>query len=105
MSGNSSITAAIRRRSGGVSQSTTENVNNNVINNEVINNDKQRRLNYIDIMVNHEKRLKDIEALMNDSLLPEIEPITNKYNLLLKSIEELKNEVDNIKKELNNDSD
>lgn len=100
MSGNSSITAAIRRRSGGVSQSTTENVNN-----VVINNDQQRKLNYIDIMVNHEKRLKDIEVLMNDSLLPEIEPITNKYNLLLKSIEELKNEVDNIKKELNNNSD
>lgn len=99
MSGNSSISAAIRKRASGVAAPTTS------LNTVVENNTEQRRINYVDIMVNHETRLKDIEVLMKDSLLPDNEAATEKYNLLLKSIEELKNEVDNIKKELNNNSD
>lgn len=100
MSGNSSISAAIRRRTSGAAPSET--ILNTVVEN---NNTQSRRLTYTDIMVNHETRIKDVEVLMKDSLLPENEMATEKYNLLLKSIEELKNEVDNIKKELNNNSD
>ena len=90
MSGNSSISAAIRRRTSGV------NVNTDVDNN-IQKNNESRRVSYDAIVVNHERRLKDIEVLFSESLLPESKLTTDKFDMILKSIEELKNEVYDLK--------
>lgn len=92
MSNNASISAAIRRRSGGdvnvISDKTTNNSN------------EQKRYSYLDVMVNHESRLKDVESLMNESLLPTYQENTSKIDNIMTTLQEIQKEITSIKTEL-----
>ena len=99
MSGNASISAAIRRRGVEDNSSTGRN---RVISNNLETNNQNRRRSYLEIMVNHEERLKDVEVLMQNSLLPTQEEQSTSIETILKMVKEINVEITNIKDKLNN---
>lgn len=98
MSNNASISAAIRRRGGGDVNVT--NRNTVITDNTTNNSNEQKRYNYLDVMINHETRLKDVEALMKESLLPTYEDNTNKIEQMMTTLHEIQKEITSIKTEL-----
>jgi hypothetical protein len=113
MSGNASISAAIRRR--GV---TDVGVANSIVSNE--NTEPTlKRLNYLDILKNHENRLTDVEILMNEKLLSTHEETstnikflttTNEENstnikYLMTTVEDLTTELNKLRELLNDKDD
>ena len=102
MSGNSSISAAIRRR-GIVDTSGSNDNNTNVLQNVAGQRDK--RLTYVSVLSNHEVRINDIEKVMTDTILTTTEEQSTNIELLLTSMKEMKEEIVALQNKLESSED